>query len=486
MASRRPIYERVSAQVERFVPFPESPLHVLLVIAVAIFLSETFIMFTLARLPEMSTWIEAVLDSTLLIILVSPVLFGFLFLPLLKQIRKRDEAEAALRINNHLLQTVFDGISEPLILMDAHQRVKMVNAAAATYYQLDERAIFDAPCHQALMGKPDPCEECDIPERIASGKKLVFERPALFDPEGTEEVVIYRGEAQMGTEGATIVRITDITEDKALEKQLRQRERMASLGLMISGVAHEINNPNNFISFNLPILRDYLEALMPMLDEKAASEADLEFCNMPVAEFRQDLFKLIDNMSHGSQRIDAIVSRLKDFARIRDTQKLKPVAIHRVAERAVTMVHSEIRRHIKSCTVEIPEGLPKLITDGQAIEQILVNLLLNACQATNKPKSWVRLSAAMDETTQWLLRVSVADNGSGMDAETQRHIFDPLFTTNGSGSGTGLGLYIVHNLVENLEGRIEVKSSPGEGSTFHLFFPDLHRLPKPPPYDLKP
>lgn len=477
MAKRQSKFERLRTRVERLTPVPESPRQILMAIAGAIFLGETVIMVALARLPEMSTWFEAVVDSTLLVILVSPVLFGLLFLPLLKNIRKRAEAEASLRINNHMLQTVFDGISEPLILMDADQRVKMVNTAAAVYYQLGERAIFNAPCHQALMCEPAPCEECDIPERIASGEKLVFERPARFDPQGTEEVAIYRGAADQTAQGATILRITDITAAKALEKQLRQRERMASLGLMISGVVHEINNPNNFISFNLPILRDYLEALMPLLDERAATEPDLEFCNMPVAEFREDLLKLIDNMSHGSQRINAIVSRLKDFSRLRGSQEIKPVAIRRVAEQAVTMTRSEINRHIKSCTIEIPDSLPMLISDGQAIEQILVNLLLNACQATDKPDSWVRLSAAMDETTEWLLRISVADNGCGMDAETQRQIFAPLFTTNDGTAGTGLGLYIVHNLVETLEGRIEVSSAPGEGSTFHLYLADLQ--PKP-------
>jgi signal transduction histidine kinase len=247
---------------------------------------------------------------------------------------------------------------------------------------------------------------------------------------------------------------------------------MASLGMMISGVTHEINNPNNFISFNLPILRDYLEALLPLLDEKAAIDPELELCNMPVTEFRQDLLKLIDNLSHGSQRINAIVSRLKDFARIRDSQKLKPVSIRQVAERAVTMAHYEIRRHLKTCVLEIPDGLPRLRSDDQAIEQILVNLLLNACQAADKPDAWVRLTAAMDEETDWLMRISLSDNGCGMDADTQRHIFDPLSTTNGGRSGTGLGLSIVHNLVESLEGRIEVESLPGEGSSFHIFLPD--------------
>jgi PAS domain S-box-containing protein len=116
--------------------------------------------------------------------------------------------------------------------------------------------------------------------------------------------------------------ITDISERKQMERQLVQQEKLASLGLLVAGVAHEINNPT-FISFNLPILRDYLQELMPIVDAYALENPDLELYCMNYQEFRQDIFKLLDNLEHGSIRINRIVSNLKEYARKREKAELR-------------------------------------------------------------------------------------------------------------------------------------------------------------------
>ena len=443
----------------------------------SIFIGETAVMFILAILPAMDLVPEAFVDSTLLIVLISPALFYFLFVPIIRHVQGRERAEADLRQNRDLLQTVFNGISEPLILLDERMRVQMVNAAAKAYFKMDNRPAIDQPCHKALLCAERPCQECEIPEKLKNENHLVFERKGIFNPNRIEQVVIYRAADLTGHSSATIIRITDVTEARILEKQVNQRERMASLGLLISGVAHEINNPNTFISFNLPILKEYLEQILPVLDDHAGRESDFEISNMAYPEFRRDLFKIVENIVHGSHRIDNIVTKLKEFSRIQDSQTVRNVNIKTVLDRVVALADSQIKRMVKSFELEVPTGLPEVHTDSQAIEQIVLNLLINACQAADKSNSWVSLEASLNPDPPYALSIEVSDNGSGIQEDTLKRIFDPLFTTKGPNEGTGLGLYICHNLAEGLGGKIDVQSIPGQGSTFRLMLPDLRSNP---------
>ena len=456
---------------------PHGPLRILGTIAIAVFIGEALVMLLIARLPPMTIMTEAIVDASLLIVVISPALYMFLFRPILRHISHREEAERNVRKSRDLLQTVFNGISDPLILLDSQMKLKMINTAASHYYHLGDQMAIDQPCYQALMVNSQPCAECDIPKRIAGNSNTTFERKGLFDPNRIEQVVIYRSADQGGHSGSAIVKIIDVTDARALERQMRQRERLASLGLLISGVAHEINNPNTFISFNLPILKDYLDEVVPIIDTYASSREDFEVANMPYDEFRLDLFKLIENVTHGSRRIDTIVTQLKAFSRIQDSRKLADVNIKSVLDRVATLANSQIKRMVKRFEMNVPTDLPKLYTDGNAIEQIVLNLLINACQAADKSDSWVGLKAYMITDNPDKLCIEITDNGCGMDDETLGHIFDPLFTTKGPASGTGLGLYVCHNLVEGLGGMIDVQSAPGEGSTFQVILPGLNPHP---------
>ncbi|UCF90183.1 MAG: PAS domain S-box protein [Desulfobacterales bacterium] len=393
-----------------------------------------------------------------------------------RDITDRKRAEEQLRQSTAMLQAVFDGISEPLILLGRDMGAKMINRAAAEYYGIPhpEDAIGKRCC-RVLEESAASCRECEIPSAILSGQNITLERQGRMDPSRLEEVVIYPvGETNGGNRDA-IVRISDITEAKLFEKQLIQSEKMASLGILVSSIAHEINNPNSFISFNIPILKEYLEELIPLVDRYAEHHPDFELFNMPYAEFREDIFKLLNNISHGSKRINACVSNLREFSQAKDKGHEDWVDPRIVIERVLAICHVVIRKTVKSLIQNIPPNMPLIYTDSNALEQILLNLLVNAAQAADKPDSRVELSVSIGQTWREHLIVEVRDNGCGMDAKTQRKIFDPFFTTKSIGEGTGLGLYVCYNLVESLRGRIEVESEPGEGSTFRVILPDKER-----------
>jgi len=399
--------------------------------------------------------------------------------------RLRAEVEERIRVQGQIEQSkamlrgIFDGISEPLILMDAQLQVKMVNRAAADYYGITKpEDLLAGTCHQLLKESPTPCEGCEVPGAISGGKSRMFERKGFMDPERLEQIFVYPLKGEDGQGRDALLRINDITEQRVFEKQLIQSEKLASLGTLISSIAHEINNPNSFITLNIPILRDYVEALIPIVDTYAERHLDFELFQMSYPEFRKDVMTLLENIEHGSERINRVVYTLREFSQVKGRKEEKWVDVKSVVEKSLSLCGVKIRRAVKSFVTEVPEKLPKVYTDPYSLEQIIMNLLLNAADASDKKDSWIKLSVAVKDT--WLDHtiIEVRDNGHGMDEEVRHKIFDPFFTSKAQSGGTGLGLYVCYNLAEAMRGRIEVESEPGKGSTFRVILPDKERRRK--------
>jgi signal transduction histidine kinase len=299
-----------------------------------------------------------------------------------------------------------------------------------------------------------------------------------MDSDRFEGVVIYPLKETGGNLGDVIVRVSDITERRLFERQLIQQEKLSSLGVLVSSIAHEINNPNNFVSFNIPILRDYIEEMIPIVDGFAVEHPEFELCNLTYPEFRQDIFKLIVNIENGSGRISTFVSNLRKFSLNEYEKPLIWVELKDVIESVHSICNSKIKSSVKSFVKNIPENLPKIYTEPYALEQILLNLLVNAAQAADKHDSWIKLNVTVNNGEREQICIEVSDNGCGIDKEAQLKIFDPFFTTKSQAEGTGLGLYVCHTLVERLKGRIEVESEPGEGSIFRVMLSDKDRSHK--------
>lgn len=264
----------------------------------------------------------------------------------------------------------------------------------------------------------------------------------------------------------------DITEKKAMERQAIQNEKLASLGFLVSGVAHEINNPNNFISFNIPILRDYLKAILPVVDAHLGQNPDLKVCHMGYKEFRQDLLKLIDNIENGSNRINKTVANLRQFVHMKNDVEYEPVDIRKLINGCVEISQGEINRLVKQFVVTLSQDLPPIHADSEILEIAVINLMINASQACDKEDSFVHLSVSYEALQKNELTIEIRDNGCGMDSDTISRAFDPFFSTKSSREGTGIGLSLTHNLVTSLGGRIELESELGEGSTFRLIIPN--------------
>jgi len=226
------------------------------------------------------------------------------------------------------------------------------------------------------------------------------------------------------------------------------------------------------------LLLEHIEEMMPIVDAYAADHPDLEICRLAYSEFRRDIANLLVNIEHGSGRISTFVSNLKDFSQLREKMEQDWIELASLIEKVLAICQVQLKKNVTSFVTNIPENLPRIWSDPAALEQILINLLVNAAQAVDKQDSRVELNVEVHHS--WLNHaiLEVKDNGAGMDEQTLQKIFDPFFTTKSRTGGTGLGLYVSHNLVQGLGGRIEVESESARGSTFRVILPDKERRSK--------
>ena len=392
------------------------------------------------------------------------------------EIADRIIAENKLRDNEKKLAGVFNGISDPLLLVNRDFEIDTMNKKAVTYYGVKNIQSYQGKkCHDLFSGDLDPCKGCQIPSASKRDQPTFFERPGIFDPQKTEKVVTYPILDDNDELKYILVRISDITERKIFESHLVQSEKMSSLGILVSSIAHEINNPNSFISFNIPILREYIESLVPIIDKYADENADFEICNMQYTDFRKDLTTILDNVEHGSIRINDFISYLKDFTQLQDSVKEEWIDLNKVIDKAISIVRAQLTQRVKQFNKNIPDNLPQIWSDSKALEQILINLLVNASEASEDKDLTVELNVQVN--SDWLSHtvLEVKDNGCGMNQETTKKIFEPFYTTKSRAKGTGLGLYVCRGLVESLNGKLEVDSLPCKGTTFRVVLPDKDR-----------
>jgi PAS domain S-box-containing protein len=392
-----------------------------------------------------------------------------------EELKKKQEAEKKLHHSTSLLMAVLNGISDPVLMTDGNLTVRLANLATLDYRGTKEmKDLVGINCEDLFGNRYDGESTAKILASCRKMETFSLDLENLSESVKFDRIVIDPVRYDAGEDGAVIIRITDITKQKLMERDLVQREKLASLGLLVSGIAHELNNPNNFIIFNLPILREYLQEILPLVDREAALNPGREFFGMTYGDFRDDLMKLLQNIENGSHRINATVSKLREFSRQKEKEKEKkvPLRIGDLVQKAASICMSQIKKRIKTFEVDIPEDLPDILIDPDSFEQIMINLLINAAHAANKPDSMIRVSAKAGNGRQEKLILEVTDNGCGMDEKTRGRIFDPFFTTKHDGTGTGLGLYVSKNLLDEMGGKIDVESQPGEGTVFRLHLVD--------------
>ena len=396
--------------------------------------------------------------------------------------RRRHLADTALRESEEKYRLLAETAHEFILAFDPAGRISYANSAwlkasgfdpvairkmnMADILPIDRQAAFEKHLENLLAGDTRrPLYASQF--LLKNGSRIPVEATLAALREGSETHRIF-------------ITARDITEKKKAEDQARmhreqlfQADKMATLGTLVSGVAHEINNPVTFVMLNAPILKQAWQAVLPILDDYQRNHGDFSVGRMDYSRLRERLPLLVDNIIEGADRVKAIVGDLKDFARQGQGQMTDVVDINRIAAKAVSLVGNMIKKSTHHFETDYATNIPTVTGNSRKIEQVVINLLVNACQALPDPKRSVRLSTVYDVNTR-SVTVEVCDQGTGMPPEVLQRIRDPFFTTKRESGGTGLGLAIVDRIVDDHKGRLTFSSVADQGTTVRVSLPAIN------------
>ncbi|MDZ8185758.1 MAG: response regulator [Nostoc sp. ChiSLP02] len=280
------------------------------------------------------------------------------------------------------------------------------------------------------------------------------------------------------------------------QSQLVQSEKMSSLGYLVAGVAHEINNPVNFIYGNLIHASQYIQDLLELLHlyEKNTTEPSLEIAEqaeaMDLPFLIKDLPNMLASMKVGAERIREIIQSLRNFSRL-DEAEMKPVDIHDGLDSTLLILQNRLKASTNYPSIQVIKqygDLPLVDCYAGQLNQVFMNLLANAIDALEEYQQEKYLQNSQSWQSQIWIRttvinnqyvaIQIADNGPGMTEDVLKHLFDPFFTTKPVGKGTGLGLSISYQIVAKHGGNMQCISTPGQGAEFTLTIPLQARSPE--------
>lgn len=270
----------------------------------------------------------------------------------------------------------------------------------------------------------------------------------------------------------------DITERKKAEEEAKIRrqqairaDRLASLGELVAGVAHEINNPNQTITSNINRITAAWQSAIPILEEYFEVNGDFLLGGLEFSEMREEMPRFVKGISAGAKRINEIVVDLKSYARHEAPEgEDTDVEINLVVRTAVEIMNTFVNKATKRFTVEYAPGIPPVRGNVQRLEQVVINLLQNACQALTSRDRGIFVTSEYNQETH-CAEIRIRDEGVGITPEELSRIQDPFFTTKREKGGTGLGLSISSTIVKEHNGALNFRSEPGQGTTVTVVLP---------------
>jgi PAS domain S-box-containing protein len=420
------------------------------------------------------------------------------------------EAEQTVKEERNLLRTVIDNVPDHIYVKDTENRYVVSNNAFARRVGATTQEVIGKTVFELFTQELASQFYADDQEIIRSGQLLLNRESSYADKTG-KKIWNQTSKVPLRDSSGKIVGLVgiarDITERKRTEEALKkshdelqqalselkktqaqilQSEKMASIGQLAAGVAHEINNPTGFVSSNLKTLSDYQNDIFSLIKEYKKLIADLKE-TMATAEYPgsipeqmeqivaleskvdinyilDDIPNLIEESQEGTERIKKIVIDLKDFAHPGE-QELKYANINKNLDSTLNIVWNELK--YKATVTKDYGDLPQVQCYPQQISQVFMNLLINAAQAIEKQGEIRIATRAVDGQVE----VAISDTGSGIPKENLSKIFDPFFTTREVGKGTGLGLNVAYNIVKKHKGTIDVDSQVRKGTTFIIRIP---------------
>jgi PAS domain S-box-containing protein len=271
--------------------------------------------------------------------------------------------------------------------------------------------------------------------------------------------------------------IRDITDKMRLEEEIRvtqakliHADKMASLGMLASSIAHEINNPNNYIAVNASLLAEAWQDAVPILRDFGAENGEFAVGGLPFSELEELAPRLFTGIMEGSRRIATIVNDMKDYVRTDKSGLSGRIDVNRIIRAASTILWNLIHRYTDNFRLDLRDELPAATGNSQQIEQVVINLIMNALQALPDKRLGVFVETGADAGAGAVI-IRVRDEGKGMDEAVLARATEPFFSTRIEEGGTGLGLYITASIIKEHGGSLHFQSVPGKGTTATIRLP---------------
>jgi len=254
------------------------------------------------------------------------------------------------------------------------------------------------------------------------------------------------------------------------QDQLIQADKMASLGVLVSGVAHEVNNPNGLILLNMPIIAQTCEDALLLLEETYRTKGDFDLGGISYSRMREEMPHILDETAEAARKIKRIVEDLKDFARQDIGEIVEKIDFNEVIRAALRLVEPTTRQATNHLSINLSVEPLFVRGSAQRIEQVVINLMVNACRALPDREKGITVTTSLDRKQQAVI-MQLSDEGVGIPLENLHKVTDPFFTTNRENGGTGLGLSISAGIVKELGGTLKFDSIVGVGTTVTLSLP---------------
>jgi len=344
------------------------------------------------------------------------------------------------------LEGTIDAILDPVLLVDASFRIQRANMAVSDMGACDIHEALGARCYSVLFERDAPCEGCPIDDVTHTGVEGFVGHVELehAPTRQTLRMHAYRFRAYKGESSFYVCSYRDVTEERSLQRQVVQSEKLAAVGQLAGGAAHELNNP-------LGVIRSFAQMGM----NRARSMDD------------EELIEDFDEILKAAERCARIVRGLLDFSRA-PGEEMGGVDLARILSDAVFLVRTQFKKKSVRVREVFDPDAPLAHGNANKLQQVAVNLIQNAFQAVLEPG---RIRVSTRSGDGWVEMI-VADDGPGVPAESRNKVFDPFFTSKPTGIGTGLGLSITYGIIQEHGGKISLEETgAGRGATFIVRLP---------------
>jgi two-component system, NtrC family, sensor kinase len=350
------------------------------------------------------------------------------------------------------VQAILDGITDIVAVISPEYRIRSVNHSFFDTYA--HPAPEDQPCYQIFRDRGEPCEVCILREALATNR--VCRLNTIIQVNGRNRHFSLTAAPLRNRQGHPtdiLVVMRDVTLEKEFQAKYYHAEKMATIGLLAAGVAHEINNP-------LTSIRGFTEGLQ----RRMTSLSEM----LPDGELKNDFEEYLDIILKECQRCSGIVSSLLTFSP-RKTNEFSPICLNPLIRNVLRILHHKLKHYPQELIhLDLNDALPLILGSTAELEQVILNLILNALDAiVSKGHIDIRTRTASDGR----VILEVVDDGCGIPAENLQKLFEPFFTTKPVGRGIGIGLSTCYHIIQSHGGEIDVKSVPGQGSRFSVRLP---------------